>query len=88
MMSNYCIFLGLSDQDQHLGSLLARSKDLNPYQIEGNDYWGVSFTTKPTRAKSEYWKRRGIYLQVVKDWTADLPAFLFSICQAAARFRS
>jgi len=88
MMSNYCLFLGLSDQDQHLGSLLTRSKELNPFGEEGNDCWGVSFATKPTRQQSEYWKLRGIYLQEVKDWTADLPTFLFSICQAAARFRS
>jgi hypothetical protein len=88
MMSNYCLFLGLSDQDDHLGALLARSKDSNPFQSEGNGYWGVSFTSKWNSAQAEYWKTRGVYLQRVADWHTDFPAFLFSICQNAARFRT
>lgn len=84
MMSNYCLFLGLSDQDDHLGSLLASSKASNPYEIEGNLCWGVSFTTMRTKVVAEYWERRGVYLQEVADWNRDFPAFLFAICQHAA----
>jgi len=84
MMSNYCLFLGLSDQDDHLGSLLTSCKAANPYETEGNSFWGVSFSTKRTAAIERYWKTRGIYLQNVANWDRDFPEFLFSVCQHAA----
>jgi hypothetical protein len=84
METNVCLFVGLSDKDDHLRALAANAKKANPYRAYGLPYWAVTFKDTEDTKMARRWEKRGVYQMWVKDYEHDLPAFLFEVCQEAA----
>jgi hypothetical protein len=83
MDTNICLFVGLSDSDDHLRALAANAKKANPFANYGLRYWAVTFKDSEDAAMANRWEERGVYQMQVNDYECDLPAFLFEICQQA-----
>lgn len=85
MQSHTCLFIGLSTEDIRVASLMHASKGKHAYDPARDGYWGVAFNTSD--ADRQEWADRGIFLFKLADYRVDLPAFLFQICQRAAKMR-
>lgn len=87
MRTHTFLFIGISGSDENLDSMLVTAKEEHASRAEGTPFWGVTFSKSGTKTDMERWEERGIFFQVVKDYSIDLPNFLFRICQKAARLR-
>jgi hypothetical protein len=87
MRSRTCLFIGLSGNDHNLNSLLTTCQPQHASFNENTLYWGVSFTTSSESIIINFWENRGVYCKTIGSYGADLPRFLFKICQQAASLR-
>lgn len=87
LRTHVCLFIGLSGKDNNLDSMLAAVSESHAVKTDGTPFWGVTFTTSRDEGSEKIWNNRGVHVKVVKDYTSDLPKFLFRILQAAAKKR-
>ncbi len=83
-----CLFLGLSGRDDNLDSMMNECKEQHASRDENTAYWGITFSTQDNQVARTIWQDRGVFYQQIADYDHDLPGFLFSICQKAAKIRS
>ena len=89
---NTCLFIGLSNRDDEVDTLIAHVTSSHPYFEAGIPYWGIRFATRSSDRQSddrasETARKRGLFLKFVADYDNDLPRFLFTVCQKAAGIR-
>jgi len=84
-----CLFIGLSGEDMNFVSLLEDANKTHAIRSGSEDalFWGLTATTSKDPGDLDLWKAQGVYPKLVADFTDDLPAFLFRICQQAANLR-
>jgi hypothetical protein len=78
-----CLFIGLSGDDQNLTSLLGATKEAHPGLKEGEAYWGIEVTRRPTK-NPHIWSNRKVRSLELGSFD-DIPLFLLRICQEASR---
>jgi hypothetical protein len=83
LRQHFCIFIGLSGNDDNLDSMLREVNEAHPAKVGQLPFWGLSFTATAEDPMSRILSRRGIYLKRVNSFD-DLPEFLFAICREAA----
>lgn len=88
MRTHTCLYIGISGADLNLQSHLAQALDGHAINGDRIAYAGVRFALQGNDRMTRVMKNRKVYTQIVKDYDNDLPDFLFSICQVAARNRS
>jgi hypothetical protein len=86
---NTCLFVGLSNRDDELDTLIAHVREAHPCRLMSVPFWAIRFSVRSgdtTRDEREAQKmaERGLFLKFVADYNTDLPRFLFRICQKAA----
>jgi hypothetical protein len=87
LRSNTCLFLGLSGKDDNLTRLLSMAKDSHSGRDShsGKDewpYWGVRLD-RPDCERAFKWNERRV--RHLGMSLADIPSFLFKICEAAVQ---
>ncbi|MGD8778338.1 MAG: SIR2 family protein [Ignavibacteria bacterium] len=84
MRTHFCIFIGLSGDDENLDSLLLAVKDSHISLSEGKPYYGLTFLSDESNKK--IWSNRGIYPKMIQNYDKEIPEFLYHICQIASNF--
>lgn len=82
MVSNTCLFIGLSGADDNLRSLLLEAQE-NHVSRGIHRFWGIRFCTENDPRKS-LWEERGVFQQILANHNL-IPSWLFNICQEAAK---
>lgn len=85
MRRHICLFIGLSGDDMNLDSILSSVHKSHIISINKIPYWGITFSTDGSRAKAGQWEDRGVFYKRISNYQHDLPEFLFSVCQEAAK---
>jgi hypothetical protein len=67
--------------------MMLECKDQHASRDENTAYWGVTFSDYDDDVAQGIWQDRGVFFNRIIDYTQDLPAFLFAICQKAASIR-
>lgn len=87
MESHFCLFVGLSGEDQRFDALLVKAQERRGAASDGLPYWGVNLAPRPGSDLSGDWESRDICVHDVGDFKRGLGEFLFAICQRAAQAR-
>ncbi|MFC2132277.1 SIR2 family protein [Bacteroidota bacterium] len=88
MRTHFCIFIGLSGDDNNLDSLLTRCHETHIAKEEGVLFWGLVFKKNVSKEDKIHWNNRGIFIKEIKlDYEEQIPKELFRICQGAANNR-
>lgn len=85
MRRHICLFIGLSGDDMNLDSILSSVHKSHAISVNKIPYWGITFSTDGDRAKAGQWEDRGVFYKIISNYEHDLPEFLFSVCQEAAK---
>lgn len=90
IFSSYtCLFIGLSGVDDRLMGLVKRAGEIHPaVQSDHHPFWGiVAMRESAENGVSEgRWKKQGVLPRKFLEY-ADIPDWIFKLCQAAARKR-
>jgi hypothetical protein len=83
LRQHFCIFIGLSGNDDNLDSMLKEVNEAHPARAAQLPFWGLSFTTTAADSMSRIMGNRGIFMKSLNSFD-ELPDFLFAICREAA----
>jgi hypothetical protein len=86
MRSHFCIFIGLSGDDNNLDSFLLKAKEEHASIINNVPFWGLTFLRNASGDHILLWEQRGIKVINIENWEPDIAIFLFSICQGSINF--
>lgn len=81
LCSSTCLLIGLSGNDKNLKSSMAYAKEHHVSVSEKHAFWGVRFSDNVVDPQRGAFEERGVF-QVTRSH-AEIPAFLFEICQKA-----
>lgn len=88
MRTHTCIFVGLSDNDNNLYSMLVACKDSHASREENSLFWGVTLNTDDDEVLASSWNEVGVFYRRISDYEFTLPDILFRVCQKAALIRA
>ena len=80
--TRFCIFIGLSGNDERLVSLLSKVNNRNEH-AKVEKYWGYRLCRKPDH-NTELWDDNGVYSVEYDDLAAGINETLLNICRLAA----
>ncbi|MEP3046374.1 MAG: SIR2 family protein [Hyphomicrobiales bacterium] len=80
--TRFCIFVGLSGNDERLVALLEKVHERNEH-AKVERYWGYRLCRKPD-ANVDLWDKRGVYSVEFEDLAAGINETLLNICRLAA----
>src|SRR3989339_1412306 len=85
MRRHICLFIGLSGDDMNLDSILCSVHKSHTICVNKTPYWEITFSTDGDPVKAGQWEDRGVFYKNISNYEHDLPEFLFSVCQEAAK---
>jgi hypothetical protein len=83
LSSHTCLFIGLSGDDHVLRTTLYEAHSVHAAK-SSYAFWGVRFSNDPADKSRVIFEERGVYQHTLRTYD-DLPGFLFTICEQAAR---
>jgi len=84
MASHFCIFIGLSGDDDSLTSLLLEANQNHVLTQNKSPYWGVCFQGSENEMTELNWGEHRVFVNQVDYKKNEIAKFLFSVCQKAA----
>lgn len=85
LRTHFCIYIGLSGEDDNLDRMLHSIKTKHIATKEGSIYMGLVFKKK--NDESTLWKKRKIFPFEVNNFEKEIPKFLLNVCQTAAELK-
>jgi hypothetical protein len=82
LSSHTCLFIGLSGNDEAFRHSLYTANEVHVSRA-AYAFWGVRFSDDPADKNLQLFEERGVYQHTLAY--PDLPAFLFELCELAAR---
>jgi hypothetical protein len=87
LQSHFCMFIGLSGEDQLFDSLLVTAHSGHPCLAEGLPFLGAWLAEAPNKLLTGQWEARGVCVHNIHNYKSGLAEFLFAVCRRAATRR-